>query len=86
MKPESAGESRYRLAEDIGAASASTEVVPVEDLPMGLVHLCERSERLFERVRRLDQRMYCQETPEIDAPHPVLSQHDRLRDAFNLVG
>lgn len=85
MKAEAAGESRYRLAEDIGSANTTTEA-PIEDLPISLVHLCERSERLFERVRRLDQRMYCQETPEIEAPHPVLAQHDRLRDAFNLVG
>jgi regulator of CtrA degradation len=85
MAADAAKDARYRLADDVGAASAATDT-PIEDLPMGLVHLCERSERLFERVRRLDQRMYRQETPEIDAPHPVLSQFDRLRDAFNLVG
>jgi regulator of CtrA degradation len=85
MAADAASDPRYRLADDAGAASAATDV-PIEDLPMGLVHLCERSERLFERVRRLDQRMYRQEPVDIDAPHPVLSQFDRLRDAFNLVG
>ena len=85
MAPEAAGDSRYGLAEDIGSGGAATDV-PIEDLPMGLVNLCERSERLFDRVRRLDQRMYRQETPEAEGPHPVLAQHDRLRDAFNLVG
>ena len=83
MAPEAAGDARYQLGEDL--AGEATDV-PVEDLPMGLVHLCERSERLFERVRRLDQRMYRLDKPEVDAPHPVLSQFDRLRDAFNLVG
>ena len=85
MAAAAAGEARYRLGEasDTDAAVAD---VPIEDLPMSLIHLCERSERLFERVRRLDQRMYRQEKPVTDAPHPVLSQFDRLRDAFNLVG
>ncbi len=83
MAAEAAGESHYRLNDDVAAAASEA---PIEDLPMGLVGLCERSERLFERVRRLDQRMYPQQQPDADAPHPVLSQFDRLRDAFGLVG
>jgi regulator of CtrA degradation len=85
MAADAAGDARYRLAEDAAVASEAADV-PIEDLPMGLVHLCERTERLYDRVRRLDQRMYRLETPQDDAPHPVLSQFDRLRDAFNLVG
>ena len=81
MAPETAGDSRYRMGEDLGAASAASDT-PIEDLPMGLVHLCERAERLFERVRRLDQRMYGQEPQPSDESHPVHSQFDRLRDAF----
>ena len=51
------------------------------ELPVGLLDLVARSERLFERVAHLDKRMYV-ETMDTDAAHPVLSQHDRLREAF----
>jgi regulator of CtrA degradation len=85
MEAEAAGDARYRLGDDLGSTAAAAEV-PVEDLPSGLINLCERSERLFERVRRLDQRMYNAEKVETDVPHPVLSQFVRLRDAFNLTG
>ena len=80
MQPSAAFDERYRLAQDI--ATPTSVEAPIEDLPMSLVHLCERSERLFDRVRRLDQRMYLQDEMAISAPHPVLSQFDRLRDAF----
>ena len=81
MQASAAFDERYRLAPEIPGAS-SVEA-PIEDLPMSLVHLCERSERLFERVRRLDHRMYMQDEMAIAAPHPVLSQFDRLREAFS---
>ena len=64
-----------------GEMAASADAA-IEDLPIHLVHLCERTERLFERVRRLDHRMYGQDDLAIEAPHPVLSQFDRLREAF----
>ena len=51
------------------------------ELPTGLIDLVQRSERLFERVAHLDKRMYIDAANE-DAGHPVLSQHDRLREAF----
>ena len=76
MPPESAREDRYRLgAEDI-CRGATTE-----DLPAGLLMLLDRSERLYERVRHLDRRMYVEEA-EVEAPNPVQSQFDRLRSAF----
>jgi len=53
----------------------------IAELPTGLLDLVERSERLFERVAHLDRRMYLEPVAE-DAAHPVLSQHDRLREAF----
>jgi regulator of CtrA degradation len=81
MQASAAFDDRYRLAPDVPAV-ASVDA-PIEDLPMSLVHLCERSERLFDRVRRLDHRMYLQDEMAIEAPHPVLSQFDRLRDAFS---
>ena len=76
MPPESAREDRYRLgAEDI-CRGATTE-----DLPAGLLMLLDRSERLYERVRHLDRRMYIEDTEPEDA-NPVLSQVGRLQAAF----
>jgi regulator of CtrA degradation len=76
MPPESAREERYRLgAEDI-CRGATTE-----DLPAGLLILLDRSERLYERVRHLDRRMYVEEAEPEDA-NPVLSQFGRLQAAF----
>jgi regulator of CtrA degradation len=77
MEPASACEDRYRLsAEEVcrnpGAA--------VEDLPGGLTGLLDRSERLYERVRHLDRRMYVE--VEAATAHPVLSQLDRLKTAI----
>jgi regulator of CtrA degradation len=76
MPPESACEDRYRLsAEDTRRAES------VEDLPGGLMILLDRSERLYERVRHLDRRMYVEgDAPE--APHPVLAQMNRLKSVF----
>ena len=82
MTASAAFDDRYRLAPDAPGAVSVVEA-PIEDLPMSLVHLCERSERLFERVRRLDHRMYMQDDLAVEAAHPVLSQFDRLRDAFS---
>lgn len=76
MPPESAREERYRLgAEDICRG------VTTEDLPTGLLILLDRSERLYERVRHLDRRMYVEEAEPEDA-NPVLSQFGRLQAAF----
>lgn len=77
MEPTAACEDRYRLAAEEVCRNQDT---PAEDLPAGLLGLLERSERLYERVRHLDRRMYV----EVDdaAPHPVLSQIDRLKTAL----
>lgn len=80
MKPEAACEDRYRLsAEDVCRNSAQTP----EDLPAALLILLDRSERLYERVRHLDRRMYVEDQEE-EAPNPVLTQFDRLRTAFGV--
>ena len=77
MPPDAACEDRYRLA----AADVCRAQGEAEGLPGELLALLDRSERLYERVRHLDRRMYVEgETDE--APHPVLSQHDRLKTAF----
>jgi len=77
MAAESACEERYRLAPEVARSGAGGADI----LPLGLLELMDRSERLFERVRHLDRRMYV-EAADDTAPNPVLSQFDRLRDAF----
>jgi regulator of CtrA degradation len=77
MEPNAACEDRYRLVGD--EASRPSEDA-VDDLPDGLLGLLDRSERLYERVRHLDRRMYVE--AEADQPHPVLSQFDRLKTAL----
>src|SRR3990167_4786778 len=76
MPPEGACEDRYRLgAEDVCRGPTT------EDLPVGLLTLLDRSERLYERVRHLDRRMYVDEA-EGETPNPVQNQFDRLQAAF----
>ena len=77
MPPTAACEDRYRLAaEDVARGKGEGG----EDLPDGLVLLLDRSERLYERVRHLDRRMYVEADDAV--PHPVLSQIDRLKTAL----
>lgn len=76
MEPTAACEDRYRMAnEDVASAEDDGE-----EMPSGLLSLLERSERLYDRVRHLDRRMYV-EADDV-APHPVLSQIDRLKTAL----
>jgi regulator of CtrA degradation len=80
MSADAACEERYRLgAED----PARTAVDPgsEERLPPTLLVLLDRSERLYERVRHLDRRMYV-EGGAVETPNAVLSQFDRLKTAF----
>ena len=78
MPAHAACEDRYRLAaEDVCRSTGEG----AEGLPSELVLLLDRSERLYERVRHLDRRMYVEGDAE-EAPHPVLSQQDRLKTAF----
>lgn len=80
MEPAAACEDRYRLAAEEVCRPGAGEAAAQEELPAGLLVLLERSERLYERVRHLDRRMYVEVEPA--APHPVLSQLDRLKSAF----
>ncbi|WP_334161774.1 protease adaptor protein RcdA [Phenylobacterium sp.] len=79
MAPDAACEDRYRLAAE--EVCRGGEDVSAEDLPAGLMLLLDRSERLYERVRHLDRRMYV-DAADDQAPHPVLSQLDRLKTAL----
>jgi regulator of CtrA degradation len=78
MPPDAACEERYRLA---GEDVCRTATEGGDGLPAELVVLLDRSERLYERVRHLDRRMYVENEAD-EAPHPVLSQQDRLKSAF----
>jgi regulator of CtrA degradation len=75
MAAEAACAENYRLGLEAG------DPAPVEDLPFGLVNLLQRSERLYERVRHLDKRMYVEAATE-EAPRPVQAHFDRLSAAF----
>jgi regulator of CtrA degradation len=76
MLAAEACQERYRLSEAVTA-----EGVADPDLPPSLLELLERSSRLYERVLHLDRRMYLEPT-QAEIPHPVLSQMERLQQAF----
>ena len=82
IAPSDACEERYRLAPE--TADRVSDPLP-EDLPAGLVDLLERSERLYGHVLHLDRRMYV-EAEVVAEPNPVLSQFQRLNDAFGPKG
>ena len=79
MEPSLACDARYRLAAETAARRDIAASIGV--LPIGLLDLLERSERLYERVMHLDRRMYLDAADE-PAPHPVLSQLAKLQAAF----
>jgi regulator of CtrA degradation len=82
MAPAAACEDRYRLnAEDI--AKAAEAEAARNELPRGLTRLGDRAERLYERVRHLDRRMYL-ESQTTEPANPVLSHMDKLRSAFGV--
>jgi len=79
MAPEAACDESYRLGADPSGARADTAR---EGLPTPLTELLGRSERLFERVRHLDRRMYVEAAADEAEPHSVLAQMARLQDEF----
>lgn len=82
MKTEDARQPRYRIGEPTPPAPLGAS--EIGSLPEPLKDLGRRSEALFDRVANLDRRMYPEGQAEAkaDAPHPVLSQLDRLRAEF----
>ncbi len=80
MEPSAACEPRYRVGDE--AVNQTAEIPEHEGLPSSLIELVGRSERLYERVRHLDQRMYMDGEAAVEAPNPVLSQFTRLQDVF----
>jgi regulator of CtrA degradation len=79
MSAADACEPRYRLAPESAMISADDD--DVIGMPNALVQLLARSERLYERVMHLDRRMYLDAAKD-EAPHPVLSQFEKLQAAF----
>jgi regulator of CtrA degradation len=77
MDPQLACDARYRLT----AESAARNDAGAGVLPVGLLDLLDRSERLYDRVMHLDRRMYL-DAAEEPAPHPVLTQLAKLQAAF----
>ena len=78
MEAQLACDARYRLSQDsvLGARGVGAE------LPVGLIDLLGRSERLYDRVLHLDRRMYLEGDEAEDHSHPVLAQHEMLLAAF----
>ncbi|HYC81203.1 MAG TPA: DUF1465 family protein [Solirubrobacterales bacterium] len=83
MRADAACEDRYRLAPLDGARAEPSE--GSADLPVPLIMLLDRSEKLYERIGHLDRRMYVDQGEE-PAPNPVLSQLANLQAAFGAVG
>ena len=76
MVPAAACEDRYRLNAD-----AVTRAEVLAPLPGMLTRLADRAERLYERVRHLDTRMYV-ESQTSERPNAVRGAMDRLKTAF----
>ena len=76
MEPAAACDARYRLS-----PRPVSDDPTHADLPIALVELIVRAEKLLERVLYLDRRMFV-DAPEDEPANPVQSQLDRLKAAF----
>lgn len=76
MEPAQACDPRYRLK-----LRPPSDEPTHPDLPIALIELLVRAEKLLERVVYLDRRMYLDE-PEDEPANPVQTQLDRLKAAF----
>lgn len=80
MEPDLACDDRYRMgAETICLGEPDAEI---NELPISLINLLDRSGRLYERVRHLDRQMFVEAAAHEQATSPVLAQFDRLKTAF----
>ena len=79
MTPSEAGEEKYRLG---GQKINDAEPIDgAEDLPQRLRDLLEQSEKLYERVARVDISLY-QQPDEVVVQSVVNQRLDMLRSAF----
>lgn len=76
MKAEQACDPRYRLK-----LREPSDEPTHPDLPIALIELMVRAEKLMERVIYLDRRMFV-DLPDDEPANPVQNQLDRLKAAF----
>jgi len=79
MDPREACLARYRIGAQAVCQGEPSD--SLDEMPMGLMDLLERSGRLYERVLHLDRRMFL-DAPADEQVHPVRSQLERLQAAF----
>lgn len=85
MTPEEACQEKYRLGAQEICRGAPLE--SVDELPETLMDLLERSERLYDRVDRLDAQMYRRRSQEAEDRGPsVEDQRSLLQRAFGAGG
>jgi regulator of CtrA degradation len=77
MDASDACDEKYRIS-PLAADTMDAERV----LPGGLLSLLDRSNRLYERISHLDKRMFVDSEPAGDEVNPVLTQLQRLQNAF----
>lgn len=75
MSVEEAGEDKFRLT-----APSEPRNENIAALPKSLQSLVTRSRALYERVWRLDEKLFSDDVPE-GGENPVANQIDRLRNA-----
>lgn len=75
MTSDEAGEDKFRLTSPNELRTLSA----VEHLPEALLDLVVRSRALYERVWRLDKKLFAAEPVPVD--NPVMSQMERLQSA-----
>ena len=78
MAPNAACDDRYRLNAE--AVTRAEVLAPRAELPKTLTRLADRAERLYERVRHLDKRMYV-DSQTSERPNAVRGAMDRLKSA-----
>ena len=76
MSPAQACDGRYRLK-----LRPPSDQPTHAELPIALIELMVRAEKLLERVVYLDRRMFV-DAPEAEPTNAVQNQLDRLKAAF----
>src|SRR5690606_22493824 len=80
MEAQDACDEKYRLS-----PVSTVQIGDMQDmLPEGLLHLLDRSNRLYERISHMDKRMFIDEDTDTPAVNAVLDQMQRLKNAFAL--
>ncbi len=83
MSPKEATEDKYRI--NLSALKSGEALKIEESLPDGLMDLINRSHRLLDRIRRLDQMLSGEGAPKTPERNVVNDQVNQLEEAFNLL-